>query len=104
VPDSHDFPTLLDGYVVLFAHFHDHGLATPAHRFLLGLLHYYKTELQHLNPNGIQHIVAFIVQCEGYLGIEPHFNLWWYFFCVSLHTRREHGQPEVTMPMGCARI
>jgi len=23
-----------DGYVVSFAHFHEHGLATPAHKFL----------------------------------------------------------------------
>jgi hypothetical protein len=53
VPDSHDFPAPPDVYVVSFAHFHDHGLAVPAHRFLLGLLHYYKIELQHLNLNGI---------------------------------------------------
>jgi len=33
---------------------------TPAHRFLRGLLHYYKIELQHLNLNGIQHMAAFV--------------------------------------------
>jgi hypothetical protein len=38
-------------------------------------MHYYKIELQHLNPNGIQHMVAFVSLCEGFLGIEPHFNL-----------------------------
>jgi hypothetical protein len=27
-----------DGYVVSFTHFHERGLATPAYRFLLGLL------------------------------------------------------------------
>jgi hypothetical protein len=75
VPNGHDFSAPPDGYMVLFAHFHDHGLAAAAHRFLLGLLHYYKIELQHLNPYGIQHIEAFIVLCEGYLGIEPHFDL-----------------------------
>jgi hypothetical protein len=98
VPDSHDFPVPPDGYVVSFAHFHDRGLMAPAHRFLLGLLHYYKIKLR------IQHIAAFIVLCEGYLGIEPYFDLWRYFFCVSLHTRREHGRLDVTMPMGCAGI
>jgi hypothetical protein len=75
VPDDHDFSAPPDGYVVSFVHFHDRALAAPAHCFLLGLLHYYKIELQHLNPNGIQHIVAFIALCEGYLGIEPHFDL-----------------------------
>jgi hypothetical protein len=54
------------------------------HRFLRGLLHHYKIELQHLNPNGIQHITAFVTLCKGYLGIEPHFEMWKYFFVVSL--------------------
>jgi hypothetical protein len=48
-----------------------------------GVLHYYKIELWHLNPNGIQHFAAFIMLCEGYLGIEPHFDLWQYFFFVG---------------------
>ena len=73
-----------DGYVVSFAHFHEHGFAIPAHRFLRGLLHFYKIELQHLNPNGIQHMAAFVALCEGFLGISPHFNLWRYFFTITL--------------------
>jgi hypothetical protein len=28
-----------------FAHFHERGLATPPHRFLIGLLDQYKLEL-----------------------------------------------------------
>ena len=31
-----------DGYVVSFAHFDEHGLMIPAHKFLRGLLHFYK--------------------------------------------------------------
>ena len=38
-------PSPLDGYVVSFAHFHERGLATPAPKFLRGLLHFYKIEL-----------------------------------------------------------
>jgi hypothetical protein len=57
-----------------------------------------------LNPNGIQHITAFIALCEGYLGIDPHFNLWRYFFTVSLHKKREKNRPELSTPMGCASI
>ena len=77
-------PSPPDVYVVLFTHFHEHGLATPVHKFLRGLLHFYKIELQHLNPNGIQLMAAFIVLCEGLLGIMPHFDLWRYFFTISL--------------------
>jgi hypothetical protein len=68
-------PTPLAGHVVSFVHFHECGLTMPPHRFLLGILHYYKIQLHHLNPNGIQHIAVFIVLCERYLGIEPHFDL-----------------------------
>ena len=53
LPNEEDVPSPPNGYVVSFTHFHECGFATPAHRFLRGLLHYYKIELQHLNPNGI---------------------------------------------------
>jgi hypothetical protein len=76
---------------------------TPAHRFLRGLLHYYKIEMQLLNPNGIQHMVAFIALCEGFLGISPHFDLWWHFFAITLQKKREKKQ-ELSTPMGCADI
>ena len=75
-----------------FAPFHEHGLTIPPHPFFRGLLHHYQVELQHLNPNKIQHIVAFIAMCEGYLGIEPHFELWRYFFAISLHRKNRVGR------------
>ena len=53
LPSDEDAPSPPDGYIVSFAHFHEQGFVTPAHKFLRGLLHYYKVELQHLNPNGI---------------------------------------------------
>ena len=40
-----DLPSLPDGYVVSFAHFHKCGFVTPAHIFLRGMLHYYKIEV-----------------------------------------------------------
>ena len=65
LPSEEDMPSPPDGYVVSFAHFHERGFATPTHTFLWGLLHYYKIEVQHLNPNGIQHMATFIALCEG---------------------------------------
>ena len=47
--------------------------------------------------------MAFIALCEGYLGIEPHFELWRYFFSVSLHKKRERSG-DLLVPMGCAGI
>jgi hypothetical protein len=95
---------LPDGYVVSFVHFHERGFASPSHRFRRGLLNYYKIEMQHLNPNGIQHITAFVTLCEGYLGIKPHFYLWRYFFTANLQKKKEGNRPYWLMPMGCASI
>jgi hypothetical protein len=43
-------------------------------------------ELHHLTPSGILHIATFITLCEAYYGIEPHFNLWNYFFRIWLQS------------------
>ena len=83
---------LPEGYVVSFAIFHERGFAVPAHRFLRGLLDYYEVELQHLTPNRVQHMAAFVSLCEGFLGIDPHFDLWRYFFSVSLSRRKIGGE------------
>ena len=104
VPGGEDAPSPPDGYVVSFVPFHEHGFMTPPHRFLRGLLHYYGLELQHLNPNGIQHISAFIALSEGYLGIEPHFKLWKYFYVVELQKKKERKKLDLSVPMGCAII
>ena len=84
LPGEEDLLSPPDDYVVSFAHFHERGFATHTHKFLWGLLHYYKIELQHLNPNEIQHMATFVALCEGFLGIRPHFNLWRYFFAITL--------------------
>ena len=89
--------------MVSFARFHEQGFAIPAHKFLRGLLDYYKVELRHLTPNGVQHIAAFITLCEGFLWISPHFDLWRYLFTVSL-SKRWVGGKEVSVLMGCVSI
>ena len=69
------------------------------------MLHFYKIELQYLNPNRILHMAAFVTLCEGLLGISPRFDLWRYFFTDSLQRKREKGgRQELHMLMGCAVI
>ena len=104
MPSDEGSPSPPDGYVVSFTHFHERGLVTPVHKFLWGQLHFYKIELQHLNPNEIQHMAAFVALCEGFLGISPHFDLWRYFFAITLQKREKSGRQELYMPMGCAGI
>ena len=103
LPGDEAEPAPPEGYVVSFTIFHERGFAIPAHRFLRGLLDYYDVELHHLTPNGVQHMAAFVALCEGFLGIDPHFDLWRYFFTISLSKRRVGGK-EVNVPMGCASI
>ena len=103
LPSNEDVSSPPEGYVVSFARFHERAFATPTHKFLRWLLNYYKVELQHLTPNGIQHIAAFVALYEGFLGISPHFNLWRYFFAVTLLKKQEKRQ-ELNMSMGCASI
>ena len=45
LPGNEDEPLPPEGYVVSFAHFHERGFAIPTHKFLRGLLDYYKVEL-----------------------------------------------------------
>jgi len=47
--------------------------------------------------------MTFIVMCKGYLGIEPHFELWRYFVSVSLLKKRDRVG-DLSLPMGCAGI
>ena len=87
--DGEAFPTANTGEIVVFESFFYRGFSDPTSRFFRGLLHFYKIELVHLNPNSILHIAAFIHLCEAYLGIGPHFALFRYLFQVT--TRQKSG-------------
>ena len=56
-----------------------------------------------MNPNRIQHISTFVALCKGYLGIEPHFKLWKYFFAIELQ-KKEKKKPDLAVQMGCVSI
>jgi hypothetical protein len=58
------------------------GLSLPAHEFLCGLLLLYGMQLHQLTPHSLLHIACFITLCEAFLGIDPHWILWKYLFCL----------------------
>ena len=72
--------------LVVFRSFYKKGFALPAGTFFRGLLHFYGLEVTHLKPNSITQISIFIHLCEGYLGIAPHFNLWWALYHLKGHS------------------
>ena len=60
--------------VVFLSHF-VRGLGFPLHPFVRGLMFYYGLDFHDLSPNFILNISAFIVVCEAFLRIKPHFGL-----------------------------
>ena len=68
--------------VVFLTHFL-RGLGFPLHPFVLGLMFYYGLDFHDLAPNFILNISAFIVVCEAFLRIKPHFSLWLKTFNVK---------------------
>jgi hypothetical protein len=98
VPADESVPRPPRGYVVSFVAFHERGFSVccPVHPrsvFTYGL------QLQHLNPNTIQQMVAFEAMCEGFLGIGTHWHLFWYFF---MFTCLREGSRAATI--GCANL
>jgi hypothetical protein len=77
-------PTPPRGYVVSFIPFHERGFGVPAIRFMRALLHYYGVELHNFNPNSIAQAAIFVAVCEGFLGIDPHWDLWTHLFFAEL--------------------
>lgn len=55
----------------------------PACRFMRALPHYYGVELHIFNPNSIAQATIYVAVYEGYLGIEPHWDLWLLFHTES---------------------
>ena len=68
--------------VVFLPHFL-RGLGFPLHPFVQGLMFYYGMDFHDLAPNFILNISAFIVMCEVFLRIQPHFGLWLKTFNVK---------------------
>ena len=71
--------------VVFLPHF-IRGLGFPLHPFICGLMYYYGLDFHDLAPNFILNISAFIVMCEAFLRIQPHFGLWLKVFNVKPKT------------------
>src|SRR3954463_10030874 len=68
--------------VVFLPHFL-RGLGFPLHPFIRGIMFYYGLDFHDLAPNFVLNISAFIVVCEAFLRIRPHFGLWLKTFNVK---------------------
>jgi hypothetical protein len=100
-PSTERIPKPPSGYRVMFLAFLLHGLSFLAHEFLRGLLFVYGVQLHQLTPNSILHIACVVTLCESFLGIEPHWILWKFLFClrpsVALSKKPELGRAVVSV-------
>ena len=68
---------------------HERGFDVPVSRFMRALCDYYGAELHNFSPNSISQAAVFVAVCEGYLGIEVHWDLW-----IHLFRESARGQPR----------
>ena len=59
------------------------GLGFALNPFVRGLMFYYGLDFHDLAPNSFLLISTFIVTCEAFLRIPPHFGLWLKTFNVK---------------------
>jgi hypothetical protein len=92
VPAGEVVSTPPPGYVVSFVSFHERGFGVHASRFMRALLHYYGVELHNFNPNSIAQAAIFAAVCEGFLGVDPHWDLWTHIFSAELFALTTGGK------------
>lgn len=76
-------PTPRSGERVVFVSHFLRGLGFTLNPFVRGLMFYYGMDFHDLPPNSVLLISAFIVTCEAFLRIPPHFGLWLKTFNVK---------------------
>jgi hypothetical protein len=89
-PDIGGEGATASGYVVSLARLHEWGFGVPADRFIRALCHHYMVELHNFYTNSISQAAVFVAVCEGYLGVEAHWDLWRLLFRGEHYT--EHAQ------------
>jgi len=92
-PDESE-PKPPQGYVVSFVRLHERGFGVPVSKFMRALCEYYGVELHNFSPNSISQAAVFVAVCEGYLGIDVHWDLWIHLFRGELFVENARNQPR----------
>ncbi|KAE8802585.1 hypothetical protein D1007_21616 [Hordeum vulgare] len=75
IPDAETAPMPREGEIVVFGEHFYRGFGLPASTFFSNWLIFFGLQPHHLAPNAILQLSAFVVLCEGFLGIEPRLDL-----------------------------
>ncbi|KAE8815671.1 hypothetical protein D1007_06857 [Hordeum vulgare] len=76
LPGSEASATPIAGEVVVFAEHFYRVFGLPASSFFAEWLQFFGLQPHHLAPNAILQLAAFVLLCEGFVGIEPRVDLW----------------------------
>ena len=76
-------PTLGPNESVVFVSHFLRGLGLTLDPFVRGLMFYYRLDFHDLAPDSLLQISSFIVVCEAFFRITPHFGLWLKTFDVK---------------------
>ncbi|KAE8800360.1 hypothetical protein D1007_24134 [Hordeum vulgare] len=111
IPGAETAPTPAVGEVVVFNEHFYRGFGLPASAFFSEWLHFSGLQPHHLAPNAILQLSAFVVLCEGFLGIEPHVDLWrslFFFKQQSIAMEKSEVEklagPRLMTPCGAALV
>src|SRR3954470_17637749 len=77
--------------VLLLSHV-DRGFCLTPHPFLLDLLPFTGSQLHHLVPNTITLLSIFFALCEGFIGIDPHWNLFRTIYSIKPQKIKKSGE------------
>ncbi|KAE8772900.1 hypothetical protein D1007_55038 [Hordeum vulgare] len=76
LPSCEASPAPVAGEVVVFAEHFYRGFGLPASSFFAEWLQFFGLHPHNLAQNAILQLAAFVVLCEGFVGIEPRVDLW----------------------------
>ena len=100
IPGSESAPASAKDERVAFVDYLHKGVSFPLHPFFLAVLCAYGVQLHDLTPNSVQHIACFIVLCDCYFGIRPHWALFKRIFRVKAQPSKDNPMKSVLCLLG----
>ncbi|KAE8818325.1 hypothetical protein D1007_03959 [Hordeum vulgare] len=88
IPGAETAPTPEDGEIIVFDEHFYRGFGLPASTFFSNWLICFGLHPHHLAPNAILQLSAFVILCEGFLGIEPRLDLWQSLFFFKQQSKK----------------
>ncbi|KAE8777801.1 hypothetical protein D1007_49387 [Hordeum vulgare] len=88
IPDAETAATPREGEILIFDEQFYRRFGILASTFFSNCLIFFGLQPHHLAPNAILQLSAFVVLCEGFLGIEPRLDLWQSLFFLKQQSRK----------------